>query len=55
MHGCCYDESLQRHFPARILPVEYGGEADSIEKLSQEWTDFIMESADYLQSISLLA
>lgn len=55
MHGDDYTQSLQECFPARILPEEYGGETVSIEQLSQEWTDFIMESANYLQSISLLA
>ncbi|KAH0617675.1 hypothetical protein JD844_016154 [Phrynosoma platyrhinos] len=54
MHGCNYSQSLQQHFPASILPKEYCGEAVSIEELSKEWTDFIMESASYLQSISLL-
>ncbi|CAM4502321.1 unnamed protein product [Lepidochelys olivacea] len=54
MHGSNYIQSLTQHFPASILPQEYGGEDVSIEDLSQEWTDFIMESADYLQSISLV-
>ncbi|XP_054840645.1 alpha-tocopherol transfer protein isoform X2 [Eublepharis macularius] len=51
MHGSNYVQTLQEHFP-RILPNEYGGEAVSMEVLSQEWTDFIKESASYLQSIS---
>ncbi|XP_077208420.1 alpha-tocopherol transfer protein [Paroedura picta] len=51
MHGSNYLQTLQQHFP-RILPSEYGGEAVSMEELSQEWTDFITESAGYLQSIS---
>ncbi|KAJ6664001.1 hypothetical protein lerEdw1_008955 [Lerista edwardsae] len=54
MHGDDYTQSLQECFPARILPEEYGGEIVSMEQLSQEWTDFIMESASYLQSISLI-
>ncbi|XP_024067252.1 alpha-tocopherol transfer protein [Terrapene carolina triunguis] len=54
MHGSNYIQSLTQHFPASILPQEYGGEDVSIEDLSQEWTNFIMESADYLQSISLV-
>lgn len=54
MHGSNYTQSLLHHFPASILPQEYGGEEVSMEDLSQEWTDFIMESADYLQSISLV-
>lgn len=51
MHGSNYLQTLQQHFP-KILPSEYGGEADSMEELSREWTDFITESAGYLQSIS---
>ncbi|XP_005042226.1 PREDICTED: alpha-tocopherol transfer protein [Ficedula albicollis] len=55
MHGSNYLQSLTEHFPATILPQEYGGEEVSIEELAKEWTDFIMESSDYLQSISLVA
>ncbi|XP_033011191.1 alpha-tocopherol transfer protein [Lacerta agilis] len=53
MHGNNYVHTLQQHFPASILPKEYGGEAVSIETLSQEWTNFVMESESYLQSITL--
>uniref|UniRef100_A0A8D0GVW3 Alpha-tocopherol transfer protein n=1 Tax=Sphenodon punctatus TaxID=8508 RepID=A0A8D0GVW3_SPHPU len=55
MHGSNHAQSLQQHFPASILPKEYGGKEVSIEDISEEWTDFIMQSADYLQSISLVA
>ncbi|XP_019374594.1 PREDICTED: alpha-tocopherol transfer protein [Gavialis gangeticus] len=55
MHGSNYIQSLTQHFPASILPQEYGGEEVSIEDLAQEWTDFIMESTEYLQSISLVS
>ncbi|XP_032540534.1 alpha-tocopherol transfer protein isoform X2 [Chiroxiphia lanceolata] len=55
MHGNNYMQSLTEHFPISILPLEYGGEEVSIEELAKEWTDFIMASADYLQSISLVA
>ncbi|XP_071593745.1 alpha-tocopherol transfer protein [Heliangelus exortis] len=55
MHGSNYRQSLTEHFPVSILPKEYGGEEVSIEELAKEWTDFIMSSADYLQSISLVA
>ncbi|NWI23361.1 TTPA protein, partial [Sula dactylatra] len=55
MHGYNYMQSLTEHFPVSILPREYGGEEVSIEELAKEWTDFIMASADYLQSISLVA
>ncbi|XP_074841858.1 alpha-tocopherol transfer protein isoform X2 [Carettochelys insculpta] len=54
MHGSDYIQSLTHHFPASILPQEYGGDGASMEDLSQEWTDFIMESVDYLQSISVV-
>ncbi|XP_062986851.1 alpha-tocopherol transfer protein [Elgaria multicarinata webbii] len=54
MHGDSYAQSLQQHFPANILPEEYCGEAVSMEELSKEWTEYIMESASYLRSISLL-
>ncbi|NXJ54220.1 TTPA protein, partial [Spizaetus tyrannus] len=55
MHGNNYVQSLTEHFPISILPQEYGGEEVSMEELAKEWTDFIMASADYLQSISLVA
>ncbi|XP_010581261.1 PREDICTED: alpha-tocopherol transfer protein [Haliaeetus leucocephalus] len=55
MHGNNYVQSLTEHFPVSILPQEYGGEEVSMEELAKEWTDFIMASADYLQSISLVA
>ncbi|XP_010154000.1 PREDICTED: alpha-tocopherol transfer protein [Eurypyga helias] len=55
MHGYNYMQSLTEHFPVRILPQEYGGEEVSVEELAKEWTDFIMASADYLRSISLVA
>uniref|UniRef100_A0A8C5JSA9 Alpha tocopherol transfer protein n=1 Tax=Junco hyemalis TaxID=40217 RepID=A0A8C5JSA9_JUNHY len=55
MHGNNYLQSLTEHFPVSILPQEYGGEEVSIEELAKEWTDFIMASSDYLQSISLVA
>ncbi|XP_071660177.1 alpha-tocopherol transfer protein isoform X2 [Patagioenas fasciata] len=55
MHGSNYMQSLTEHFPISILPQEYGGEEVSIEELAKEWTDFIMTSADYLHSISLIA
>uniref|UniRef100_A0A8C9EV28 Alpha tocopherol transfer protein n=1 Tax=Pavo cristatus TaxID=9049 RepID=A0A8C9EV28_PAVCR len=55
MHGSNYMQSLTEHFPASILPQEYGGQGVSFEELAKEWTDFIMASADYLQSISLVA
>ncbi|NXC37857.1 TTPA protein, partial [Penelope pileata] len=55
MHGSNYMQSLTEHFPVSILPQEYGGEGASFEELSKEWTDFIMASTDYLQSISLIA
>ncbi|NWQ73112.1 TTPA protein, partial [Columbina picui] len=55
MHGSNYMQSLTEHFPVSILPQEYGGEEVSIEELAKEWTDFIMASADYLHSISLIA
>nr|XP_025961875.1 alpha-tocopherol transfer protein [Dromaius novaehollandiae] len=55
MHGNNYMQSLTEHFPVSILPQEYGGEEVSIEVLAEEWTNFIMSSADYLQSISLVA
>ncbi|XP_062424190.1 alpha-tocopherol transfer protein [Rhea pennata] len=55
MHGNNYMQSLTEHFPVSILPQEYGGEEVSIDVLAEEWTNFIMASADYLQNISLVA
>ncbi|XP_072460784.1 alpha-tocopherol transfer protein isoform X3 [Notamacropus eugenii] len=51
MHGSNFKQSLSQHFPD-ILPLEYGGETCSMEDLCQEWKDFIMNSEDYLHSIS---
>ncbi|XP_025892066.1 alpha-tocopherol transfer protein [Nothoprocta perdicaria] len=53
MHGNNYMQSLTEHFPTSILPQEYGGEEVSMEVLAEDWTNFIMASAEYLQSISL--
>ncbi|XP_063155403.1 alpha-tocopherol transfer protein [Candoia aspera] len=53
LHGNNSAHGLQKYMPASILPKEYYGEAGSAEELSKEWTDFVMESADYLQSLSV--
>ncbi|KAM6454598.1 alpha-tocopherol transfer protein [Liasis olivaceus] len=55
LHGNNFAHGLLKHFPASILPEEYYGEAASMEEFSKETTDFLMESADYLQSVSFHA
>ncbi|XP_070798360.1 alpha-tocopherol transfer protein [Pituophis catenifer annectens] len=54
LHGNNFAHGLQKHFPASLLPEEWNGEAGPFEEFSKELTDFLMESTDYLQSISLL-
>ncbi|XP_058031479.1 alpha-tocopherol transfer protein [Ahaetulla prasina] len=55
LHGNNFAYGLQKHFPVSLLPEEYNGEAGTFEEFSKDLTDFLMESTDYLQSISLLA
>uniref|UniRef100_A0A8C5SIZ9 Alpha tocopherol transfer protein n=1 Tax=Laticauda laticaudata TaxID=8630 RepID=A0A8C5SIZ9_LATLA len=55
LHGNNFTHGLQRHFPASLLPEEYNGEAGPFEEFSKGLIDLLMESTDYLQSISLLA
>ncbi|KAM3841841.1 alpha-tocopherol transfer protein [Vipera latastei] len=55
LHGNNFAQGLQKHFPASLLPEEYNGEAGPFEEFSKELIDFLMESTDYLQSISLPA
>lgn len=52
MHGSSYARSLCGCFPIAILPPEYGGKGPSIDEVCQEWTEYIMQSEDYLHNIS---
>uniref|UniRef100_A0A4W4EYJ0 CRAL/TRIO N-terminal domain-containing protein n=1 Tax=Electrophorus electricus TaxID=8005 RepID=A0A4W4EYJ0_ELEEL len=52
-HGSSYMTSLSEHFPKAILPPEYGGTGLSMEEVCQEWTENIMQSENYLQSLSV--
>ncbi|XP_040210203.1 alpha-tocopherol transfer protein [Rana temporaria] len=52
MHGSYYIPTLHQHFSENILPPEYGGTGPPIMDLCKEWTDCIMDSEDYLLSIS---
>ncbi|XP_016376336.1 alpha-tocopherol transfer protein-like isoform X3 [Sinocyclocheilus rhinocerous] len=36
-----------------ILPPEYGGTGPSIDEVCQDWTEYIMQSEDYLYRLSL--
>ncbi|XP_066518477.1 alpha-tocopherol transfer protein [Hoplias malabaricus] len=51
-HGSSYMMSLFEHFPKEIFPPEYGGTGPSLVQVCEEWTDFIMKSEDYLQTLS---
>ncbi|KAI2667587.1 Alpha-tocopherol transfer protein [Labeo rohita] len=53
MHGSSYARSLSDCFPEAILPLEYGGTGPSINEVCQDWTEFIMQSEDYLHRLSL--
>ncbi|ROL44644.1 Alpha-tocopherol transfer protein [Anabarilius grahami] len=53
MHGCSYVRSLSSYFPKAILPPIYGGTGPSIDEVCQEWTEFIMQSEDYLYRLSI--
>ncbi|XP_063779854.1 alpha-tocopherol transfer protein isoform X2 [Pseudophryne corroboree] len=52
MHGSNYCPTLHQHFSEDILPPEYGGKGPSINELCREWTDCVMNSEEYLLSIS---
>ncbi|KTF93271.1 hypothetical protein cypCar_00030276, partial [Cyprinus carpio] len=53
MHGSSYAQSLCDYFPKAILPPEYGGTGPSIDEVCQDWTEYIMQSEDYLHRLSL--
>ncbi|XP_073705378.1 alpha-tocopherol transfer protein [Garra rufa] len=53
MHGSSYAQSLCDYFPNAILPPEYGGTGPSINEVCQDWTEYIMQSEDYLHRLSL--
>ncbi|KAK9403266.1 alpha-tocopherol transfer protein [Crotalus adamanteus] len=55
LHGNNFAHGLKKHIPASLLPEEYNGEAGPFEEFYKELIDILMESTDYLQSISLLA
>ncbi|MEE6463889.1 hypothetical protein FKM82_006090 [Ascaphus truei] len=55
MHGSNYLQSLHQHFSETILPPEYGGSGPLMKELCEEWTEYIMNSEDYLLSISQIA
>ncbi|CAH0713761.1 unnamed protein product, partial [Brenthis ino] len=45
-------EELLEHFPARVLPIEWGGEEESIEILNKKWRRRVDEVRDYLRDLS---
>ncbi|XP_026062519.1 alpha-tocopherol transfer protein-like [Carassius auratus] len=53
MHGSSYARSLSNFIPKAILPPEYGGTGPSITEVCQDWTEYIMQSEDYLHSLSI--
>ncbi|XP_046979860.1 alpha-tocopherol transfer protein-like [Schistocerca americana] len=40
-------ESLHKHFPKKILPAEYGGEAGPIDKIQNMWKERIERNAEF--------
>ncbi|XP_048868178.1 alpha-tocopherol transfer protein [Brienomyrus brachyistius] len=53
MHGSSFAHSLRQHFPADILPPEYGGRGQDLDEVCAEWTQFILSSEGLLQRLSL--
>uniref|UniRef100_A0A3B3TDK2 Tocopherol (alpha) transfer protein n=1 Tax=Paramormyrops kingsleyae TaxID=1676925 RepID=A0A3B3TDK2_9TELE len=53
MHGGSFARSLSQHFPADILPPEYGGRGQDLDGVCAEWTQFILSSEDQLRQLSL--
>ncbi|XP_016126993.1 alpha-tocopherol transfer protein-like [Sinocyclocheilus grahami] len=53
MHGSSYARSLSNFFPKAILPPEYGGTGPSINEVCHDWTEYIMQSEDYLHRLSI--
>lgn len=53
MHGCSYARSLCNYFPKAVLPPVYGGTGPSVDEVCQEWTEYIMQSEDYLHRLSV--
>ncbi|XP_033855033.1 alpha-tocopherol transfer protein isoform X2 [Acipenser ruthenus] len=53
LHGSTYEQTLCQHFPANILPPEYGGQGPTMEELCQEWMEFILQSEDQLHKLSI--
>ncbi|XP_072934443.1 alpha-tocopherol transfer protein-like [Epargyreus clarus] len=47
-------EDLLDHFPARILPAEWGGDEDSFDVLAMKWRRRVDEVRDYLRELSEL-
>ncbi|XP_056332296.1 alpha-tocopherol transfer protein [Danio aesculapii] len=53
MHGCSYARSLCNYFPKAVLPPVYGGTGPSVDEVCQEWTEYIMQSEEYLHRLSV--
>ncbi|MBN3287814.1 TTPA protein, partial [Polyodon spathula] len=53
LHGSIYEQTLCQHFPANILPPEYGGQGPTVEEQCQEWMEFILQSEDQLHKLSI--
>uniref|UniRef100_S4NR01 Cellular retinaldehyde-binding protein n=4 Tax=Pararge aegeria TaxID=116150 RepID=S4NR01_9NEOP len=47
-------EELLDHFPSRVLPVEWGGEEDSIEVLAKKWRRRVEDLREYLRHLNEL-
>ncbi|CAK1541617.1 unnamed protein product [Leptosia nina] len=47
-------EELLEHFPARILPMEWGGEEESFDALNKKWRQRVEELRDYLRNFNEL-
>ncbi|CAG5044224.1 unnamed protein product [Parnassius apollo] len=48
-------EDLLDHFPARVLPAEWGGQEKSLDVITKKWRHRVDELRDYLRDLSELS
>lgn len=42
-------DSLYEHIPRRLLPAEYGGEAESIVEIAENWKNKLVERGQWFE------
>ncbi|CAH2052085.1 unnamed protein product, partial [Iphiclides podalirius] len=48
-------EEILEHFPARVLPAEWGGEEESVDVITKKWRRRVDELRDFLRDLGELA